>query len=133
MTYKRFEGFQQGAMQFLAELKENNNKEWFAQHKERYEDVLLGPAEAFVTEIGEALREEYPMIQFGTQRNGTGSIMRIYRHVRFSPDKRPYKENLGMVFWLGMEKRWSNPVFICTCRRRRRFFTVGSICFLNRF
>ncbi|NBV31949.1 MAG: DUF2461 domain-containing protein [Bacteroidetes bacterium] len=129
MTDQRFEGFQQGAIQFLAELKENNNKEWFAQHKERYEDVLLGPAEAFVTEFGDALREEYPMVHFGTQRNGSGSIMRIYRDVRFSPDKRPYKENLGMVFWLGNGKKVEQPGFYVHLSPSEAFFYGGQYMF----
>lgn len=96
---------------FLAELSRNNNRAWFEEHKNRYEQELLAPAEAFVLRLGPRLKELYPRLNYGTQKNGTGSIMRIYRDVRFSKDKRPYKENLGLIFWIGEGKKVELPCF----------------------
>lgn len=84
----------------MADLSRNNRKEWFHANKSLYEEELLGPAAAFVLALGPKLKETFPDVSFGTQRNGSGSIMRINRDIRFSPDKRPYKEHLGLVFWI---------------------------------
>lgn len=106
-----FKGFSKQSLDFLKELAANNNRQWFLDNRHRYEKELRNPAINFVNELGAALAEIYPDIQYGTQKNGTGSIMRINRDIRFSKEKRPYKENLGLVFWLGEGKKVEVPGF----------------------
>jgi uncharacterized protein (TIGR02453 family) len=94
-----FKGYKKEGVRFLEELKHNNNKEWFNNHKQVYENDLLEPAMSFVTQMGEKLQKWAPEIHADPRRDR--SIFRIYRDTRFSNDKSPYKTHLGIFFWEG--------------------------------
>ena len=81
--------------QFLKELSENNNREWFAVHKERYE---LAKAEVLklTAELLKVAAEADPMIP--ADADPKRAMLRIYRDVRFSKNKDPYKKNIGIWF-----------------------------------
>src|SRR5215475_9583583 len=82
---------------FLAELAENNDRDWFAANKDRYEAEVLEPALAFIEDFGYRLTEISPHMRADPRRMG-GSLFRIYRDTRFSKDKTPYKTHTGMHF-----------------------------------
>jgi uncharacterized protein (TIGR02453 family) len=82
---------------FLAELRENNNREWFAANKDRYEEDLLEPALDFVNAFAPRLEGISPHFRADARPSG-GSVFRIYRDTRFSKDKSPYKTHLGIHF-----------------------------------
>ena len=124
-----FTGFGNGSQRFFRDLAVNNNKTWFQENHGRYERELLEPAVAFVSALGPRLAGMYPSINYGTQRNGSGSIMRIHRDVRFSPDKRPYKQNLGIVFWIGAGKKVEAPCFYLNVEADQAFFYGGQHTF----
>ena len=111
MAKSEFEGFPKDGLRFLAELRENNNRDWFNERKQIYLDTIVAPAVLFVQEMGERLRYISPHIQYDTRTNGQGSLMRIYRDVRFSKDKSPYKTWVGIRFWEGGPKASKNPGF----------------------
>ena len=92
-----FEGFTKDTLKFLRQLKKNNNREWFAEQKPRYEKSVLFPAMALVQDMAKPIEKISPCFQAISKRSG-GSIMRIYRDVRFSKNKLPYKTNLGIHF-----------------------------------
>jgi len=76
---------------FLRELAGNNNREWFAENKERYETArkeVIMLTEALIKGIG-AFDEEVRYLE------PKECMFRIYRDVRFSPDKSPYKRHFG--------------------------------------
>jgi uncharacterized protein (TIGR02453 family) len=106
-----FTGFPQDALDFLAELKANNNKAWFEANKTRYRSAIVEPAVAFVADLGERLKTIAPSLIYDTRANGGGSLMRIYRDVRFSKDKTPYETNIGIAFWEGPHSKMGNPGF----------------------
>ena len=106
-----FSGFPQEALQFLSDLAENNNKEWFNTNKTEYQANLLEPSKAFILALGEGLQRIAPNIQFDTRTNGSGSLMRIYRDTRFSADKTPYKTNISAILWEGVGKKTLCPGF----------------------
>jgi uncharacterized protein (TIGR02453 family) len=106
-----FTGFPLEGLQFLADLAENNDRDWFNPRKQVYLDTIVAPAVAFVETLGEQLRFISPHIQYDTRTNGQGSLMRIYRDTRFSPDKTPYKTWIGIRFWEGAGKASENPGF----------------------
>jgi len=83
--------------QFLTDLKANNNRDWFNANKNRYEAELRGPLLQFITDFGVRLPELSPHFVADTRKVG-GSLFRIYRDVRFSKDKTPYKTNAGVHF-----------------------------------
>ena len=82
---------------FLRELRENNNREWFKARKARFEEVLRDPLLRFVGDVGPRLEKLSPYI-IADPRPVGGSVFRIYRDTRFSKDKTPYKTNLGAHF-----------------------------------
>lgn len=104
-----FNGFPRQVLSFFEELSQNNNREWFQEHKERYQDWIQHPAQAFVLALGENLKLLSNGIEYDLRTSGVGSILRIYRDIRFSKDKTPYKTNLGIMFWEGPRKKMENP------------------------
>jgi uncharacterized protein (TIGR02453 family) len=106
-----FSGFPSEGLDFLEQIKTNNNRDWFQTRKPVYQNSLLGPARMFVEELGERLQLLSAGFKYDTRTNGAGSIMRIYRDIRFSKDKSPYKSHMGIVFWEGSGKKMENPGF----------------------
>jgi len=111
MVSMAFGGFPAEGFAFLEDLHANNNKEWFNANKKRYIEHVRTPAIDLVAALGSRLQEKFPDVQFDTRANGSGSLMRINRDIRFSPDKRPYKTNIAMMFWQGAGKKTQNPAF----------------------
>ena len=83
--------------EFLAELRHNNNREWFQANKSRYQSDVMGPLQAFVADFGSRLHDISPHFVADPRASG-GSIFRIYRDVRFSKDKSPYKIQAAVHF-----------------------------------
>ena len=83
--------------EFMADLAANNDREWFAANKERYEAEVLEPALAFIEDFSYRLREISPNFVADPRRTG-GSLFRIYRDTRFAKDKTPFKTHTGMQF-----------------------------------
>ena len=83
--------------EFLAELQENNDREWFQANKERYESDVRDQLVAFVADFAGPLRKISPHMVADPRPTG-GSIFRIYRDVRFSKDKSPYKTQAAAHF-----------------------------------
>ena len=82
---------------FLTDLRANNDREWFAANKDRYERDLLEPSLAFIEDFAPRLDKISPHFRADARPSG-GSLFRIYRDTRFSKDKSPYKTNLGIHF-----------------------------------
>ncbi len=85
-------------LQFLTELKVNNNRDWFNDNKSRYQDAQKN-LEAVVAQIIEGLEDEEL-----TDIKPKSCLFRIYRDVRFSKDKSPYKTNMGAHIVKGGKK-----------------------------
>lgn len=92
-----FEGFQPDAVRFLLELRANNERAWFQPRKAEYERLLKEPLEALCMVLGERFaKRKIPL------RADSRSPFRIYRDVRFSKDKSPYKTHVSASFgWAG--------------------------------
>lgn len=89
------------ALKFFRGLKRNNNRDWFNARKDLYEREVKAPTVALSIAINEALLRIAPENIQPPQK----AMMRIYRDIRFSSDKRPYKIHQG-VWWAreGLEK-----------------------------
>lgn len=85
--------FTEDTFRFFRELKRNNDREWFAAHKGRYEDHVKVPALHLIEDFAAGLSELSPHFK-ATPR----SLFRIHRDVRFSKDKSPYKTAAGIHF-----------------------------------
>ena len=82
---------------FLRDLKENNNRDWFQENKDRFEEELREPLLHFIREFEPHLAEISPYFLALAKKSG-GSLFRIYRDVRFGKDKTPYKTNAALHF-----------------------------------
>lgn len=82
-------------LEFLELLSENNNREWFAENKHLYEEAK---ADLFV--MIAKLIKEFSAIDshYSADTEPKKALMRIYRDVRFSKNKDPYKKNYGIAF-----------------------------------
>jgi uncharacterized protein (TIGR02453 family) len=87
-------------IRFLQDLSENNNREWFQENKTRYDESrkkVLFLTEVVINEIRK-FDPEIPLL------NPKDCLFRIFRDVRFSNDKRPYKTNFGSFMAKGGRK-----------------------------
>ena len=82
---------------FLGDLRANNERAWFAANRSRYEETVREPARAFIRAMAPALAAVSPHFRADDRKTG-GSLMRIHRDTRFSPDKTPCKTNVGIQF-----------------------------------
>jgi uncharacterized protein (TIGR02453 family) len=109
MSNPTFSGFPVECLQFFDDLRKNNNREWFQEHKQNYTDYVLEPAKRFVLALGDRLKIISKGIIYDTRMSGIGSVLRIYRDMRFSKDKTPYNTRLRIFFWEGAKKKMENP------------------------
>jgi uncharacterized protein (TIGR02453 family) len=93
----KFTGFPTSLFQFLRELAENNDRDWFAENKQRYEDDVATPALSFIAAMEPKIKKLSPFLNAIPKKMG-GSMTRIYRDTRFSKNKDPYKANVGIHF-----------------------------------
>ncbi|MDR1762586.1 MAG: DUF2461 domain-containing protein [Dysgonamonadaceae bacterium] len=89
-----FTGFSPEMFKFFNDLKANNYKPWFDEHKHIYLDEVLAPMKAFATALSPAFYAIDPKINM----NPNKVVSRIYRDIRFSKDKTPYRTNMWMSF-----------------------------------
>lgn len=93
--------FDPAALKFLRGLAKNNDRNWFEARRAIYERSLKTPMLALIDEVNHAMLEFAPEHVRPPQK----TMMRIYRDIRFSNDKRPYKRHVS-AWWArrGMEK-----------------------------
>jgi uncharacterized protein (TIGR02453 family) len=101
-----FPGFSPDAIQFLADLAEHNDRAWFQPRKPEYERLLKVPLEQLCRTLDERFRERLIPLSADPSR----SPFRIYRDVRFSKDKSPYKTNVGASFGYAEREPDGTPV-----------------------
>ena len=104
-----FSAFPKQTIDFLGGIAANNDRSWFVANRALYEAGYVEPARRFVEAMGPALKAVSPGVRYEPKING--SIGRVNRDVRFSRDKRPYKDHLDMWFWHGEKKGWDRPGF----------------------
>ena len=91
MTAPRFTA---GTLSFLRRLKRNNRREWFNAHRDEYERDVREPMIAVIERLAVDFRSFAPDLVASPKR----SLYRIYRDIRFSEDKKPYKTHVAAVF-----------------------------------
>ncbi|NDI98225.1 DUF2461 domain-containing protein [Flavobacterium sp. LaA7.5] len=92
----------QQVFDFLEDLKENNHRDWFQAHQDRYADykkAYKNTVEAFIAEMSKG-DESLKNLEF------KDCSFRINRDIRFSKDKSPYKTNMGI--WMSAGSKNTN-------------------------
>ncbi|RPG62258.1 MAG: DUF2461 domain-containing protein [Flavobacteriaceae bacterium TMED206] len=101
-------------LKFLNDLNSNNNRDWFNTNKKRYEDSLE-QIKSFTTELVELMNLHDKIENY--------RIFRIYRDIRFSKNKTPYKNNFGIS--LVREKPWLRGGYYLHIKPSDSFSAVG--------
>ncbi len=92
---------------FFEELKENNNREWFHEHKKLYEQAVKEPFYELVEDLINRIRGE----ETGFDLQPKDAIFRINRDIRFSQNKDPYKLNVAASISPAGRKSIETPGF----------------------
>jgi uncharacterized protein (TIGR02453 family) len=92
-----FPGFPKDFFKFFEDLKQNNNRPWFTDNKQRYLDSVVSPIGEFIVCMAPRLKKISRHYIADPKPHG-GSMFRIYRDTRFSKDKTPYKTHAGVQF-----------------------------------
>lgn len=116
-----FEGFPKGGTEFFQALTLNMNREWFQLHKGDYVRLWHEPMQAFLTDLQAGLSRAYPKV-----KDGEAKVMRVYRDVRFSKDKTPYKTSAsGVLSLFGDGKAMSHTSLYCEFGKDTPFLAMG--------
>ena len=116
----KFEGFRQEAFAFLRELGRHNNKPWFDAHKQEFKTLVETPAHTFAADVCRCLsatHSDIPRIN--------AKVFRIYRDVRFSHDKSPYKTHVGIRFSEDASRGCAAPFFYVHLDAQKLMLVVG--------
>lgn len=124
-----FDGFKKEGIAFLKELEKNNSKEWFEKNRTTWENYILAPNKAFIEDMGETLQILVPTIK--ALPKVSGSLFKIYRDTRFSKNKTPMKDKIGLLFWQGLGHRMQSSSFYMHYTKERYFIASGIRAFKN--
>lgn len=103
-----FPGFPDQGLAFLRALPDNNDRDWFEERRDIYENDVRQPLKLLVADVARRFKDtDLPL----TGHPNT-SRFRIYRDMRFTDDSRPYKTNVGAVFDRSGEKDAPGVVYV---------------------
>src|ERR1700733_6735324 len=91
---KTFPGFSPKAITFLRQLEKNNSRDWFQPRKDQFEELLRQP----MLELARLIADHLRPFAVDHVLPPAKAVHRIYRDVRFSKDKSPYKTNISAMF-----------------------------------
>lgn len=121
---REFCGFPPALFEFLEELADHNERPWFLRNKPRYEQYVRQPALAFIRAFRPRLAKISKFF-LASDRPVGGSLLRIYRDLRFSKDKTPYKTNVGIQFRHELGKDIHAPGFYVHLEPGQCFLALG--------
>ncbi len=85
-----FQGFADDGAKFFKALAKNNERAWFLAHKAEYEEGWNAPMKALLEDVSAGIDKAFPHCDLDEPK-----VFRIFRDVRFSKDKTPYKTHIG--------------------------------------
>lgn len=97
--------FTKEIISFLSDLSRNNNREWFNRNKVRFQTLAEKPFHQFIDLLITKIKVKDPRITLTAKE----AVFRIYKDIRFSKDKTPYKEYLSALISPGGRKDKNSP------------------------
>ncbi len=91
VTSSEFNGFPEAGFRFLRQLKRHNDRDWFREHKTEYEQNVEQPMKALVFAVAAQCRA-HGLPLYVKEKS---PVMRVYRDIRFSKDKSPFKTHVS--------------------------------------
>jgi uncharacterized protein (TIGR02453 family) len=89
-----FPGFSPKAITFLRQLAKNNSRDWFQPRKDQFEELLRQP----MIQLAGVVNDQLRTFAVDHVKDPAKAVHRIYRDVRFSKNKLPYKTNISAMF-----------------------------------
>lgn len=120
LDFPPFPGFRDEALTFLRGLKRHNDRDWFNERKAVYEDEVRWPMRCLVADLVRRSGERGLPLTGDPKR----SVFRIYRDIRFSKDKRPYKTHVSAALTRSGDKGDDGAVYVHV-QPGRSFIAVG--------
>ena len=115
-----FSGFSKETADFLWEIKINNNRTWYNEHKEQCKKVLLIPMQELANDIYDAFEKKHPEMELNIH------MSRIYRDARRLYGRGPYKDYLWFTLFDASSEHWSGkPSFWFEIASDRWSYGVG--------
>ncbi len=109
---------------FFKDLAGNNNRDWFQANKKRYEESVKQPFDVFITDLIDRVSKEDKRVNMTAKE----AVFRIYKDVRFSKDKTPYKIQASALISAGGKKDKSTPgVFLQMSAEDVRFYSGSHV------
>ena len=93
-----FQGFSQGAVDFLWGIRFHNERSWFLEHKEEYLTLIDAPLRALAAQVGEGMGAEFPELGL------VAKVSRIYRDARRLHGRGPYKDHMWFTLCASREE-----------------------------
>lgn len=100
-----FQGFSQGAVDFLWGIRFNNERSWFLAHKQEFLDFVDTPMKELGRQLYEAMADEYPELGLNLH------VCRVYRDARRLYGRGPYKDHLWLVLEHPHDRGEAVPAF----------------------
>jgi uncharacterized protein (TIGR02453 family) len=116
--------FNKSTMRFLSDLAANNNREWFAANKARYEADVREPFLRLIGDLAAPLSKITAHLRADTRTQG-GSLFRIHRDTRFANDKTPYKNWAGARLYHERSREIEAPSFYIHVQPKHCFVGGG--------
>ena len=116
--------FTPATLRFLRDLAANNNREWFAANKPRFEEVLRQPFLQLLADLQAPLAKISRHFVADTRSQG-GSLFRIHRDTRFANDKSPYKTWAGARLFHERARELEAPSFYLHIQPKGSFVGGG--------
>lgn len=116
--------FSPALFRFLRDIAVHNDRDWFQENKDRYLRDVKEPGLQFIIDFAPVMQRISPHFLCDPRPHG-GSLYRIYRDIRFSKDKRPYKTHAGIYFAHAPGKGHGLPGFYLHFEPRSCFVGMG--------
>lgn len=124
VSMKKQSHFTPEAFKFLKAIKRHNNRDWFQKHKQEYLDKIRDPFLQFITDFGPRLKQISPHFIANPKPMG-GSLLRIYKDLRFRPDAPPYQTHAAARFPHVAWKQLPCPGFYLHITPGQSFLAMG--------
>ncbi len=95
--------FPAAALSFLSDLRQNNDRVWFSENRHYYDNVIVPALSETLAYLWEGVKEAYP--DYVAIPKVNKSFYRIYRDIRFSKDKSPFKTHIGVLVYRKVRKQ----------------------------
>lgn len=121
----QFKGFSKKTLEYLHNVRENDSKVWYEEHREDYKKYVRQPFEDLIEDLSPVVREIDPQIITRPSK----CLSRIYRDSRYTKDKHLYRDTAWMVFHRPAEHMLEGPGFFAEIMREGTRYGMGAFSY----